>query len=129
MNFEDYKRRFEQKTDTISNQTCLEDVSNFFQITTELITGKSRQENIKVARMYYYFTCRYLLSVRNSLSLNLIGQLVNRDHATVINGINRFKDIYHTDKEFKDNYLTFISGVYGEEFYNRAINQLNINEK
>lgn len=124
MNFEDYKRRFEEKTDTISNQTCLEDVSNFFDITTELISGKRRQQNIAVARMYYYFTCRYLLSVRNSLSLNFIGKLVNRNHATVINGLSKFKDLYYTDKEFKDNYLTFISGVYGEEFYNRAINQL-----
>ena len=125
MNFEDYKRRFEEKTDTISNQTCLEDVSNFFQITTELISGKSRQQNITIARMYYYFTCRYLLSVRNSLSLGFIGKLVNRDHATVINGLSKFEDLYYTDKEFKDNYLTFISGVYGEEFYNRAINQLS----
>lgn len=51
-------------------------------------------------RQYYY----KLAMDQKTNSLTEVGELVNRDHATVLYGIKKFKDLYDTDRGYMQEY-------------------------
>lgn len=61
------------------------------------LASKSQKQK-HVHRRHYLF---YLLRERVGMTLEAIGELFNRDHATVIHGIN----IYKSREEMKDPYM------------------------
>lgn len=61
------------------------------------LASKSQKQK-HVHRRHYLF---YLLRERVGMTLESIGELFNRDHATVIHGIN----IYKSREEMKDPYM------------------------
>ena len=60
---------------------------------------KSRKREIVYARAVYYKLC----SEYTSKTLTDIGDVLNRDHATVCYGLNLFNNIQSMNKVYKDN--------------------------
>ena len=64
------------------------EVSKITGISEEDILGKSRKQRISDARHLYFFVLR-----ENGFSISDIARLSERNHATVIWGINSFKNL------------------------------------
>lgn len=127
MNFDELKANFvakKQSKNTVGY--CLNSVSEYLDIPIGSIVSKSRKSPLVIARMYFFFTSRYIIDSNLNDSYAYLGSLLNKDHSTVINSINKFKDLYLTDKNFAKEYQTFISGVYGLDGFNK-LNNLKIN--
>lgn len=126
LEFEKYKAKYiANKKENHSLEQCLINISEYFDIPVTKIISKSRKQPIVNARMYYFFTARYLLRSMNNESLSYLGGTLNKDHSTVVNAIKNFKNYYETDEEFRDNYNTFICGVYGLSAFNELKNLHN----
>ena len=63
------------------------------------IRHKSRKRNIIDARTVFYH-----LLYNEGYSLTNIGRAINKNHATVINGLKLFEIILKTDIQFNTNY-------------------------
>ena len=63
------------------------------------IKTKSRKRNIIDARTVFYH-----LLYNEGYSLTDIGRAINKNHATVINGLRLFEIILKTDVQFNTNY-------------------------
>ena len=75
-------------------------VNNYFEIN---INNKSRKRDFVDARRFYYHLSREF--VQNA-TLEKIGSLVNRDHASVNFGIKTLNSFLEYDKNTQNNYLT-----------------------
>lgn len=67
----------------------IEAVTSYLKIPLEVFTSKFRGRNVIDGRAIYYYLARTL----TKKSLKIIGEKVNRDHATVLNGFNQLKDL------------------------------------
>jgi len=82
-------------------QTDIASIVNAIKIVTKadpLSTDRYRA-NVD-ARFILFKICRELLH----LTFMKIGNLVGKDHATVLYGCRKFDDLIVTDREFRDNY-------------------------
>ena len=72
-------------------------VSNYFDVTIELLKAKTRKREIVVARQ----VAMYLAKEFTNMSLKAIGyHFGNRDHSTVIHAISTVNDMMDTDQQF-----------------------------
>lgn len=77
-----------------SLEKILEDVCDYYDVSMECIKSKDRFQNLVDARQVYCYLCRsYTVA-----SLSEIGNLINRDHSTVVWGVNKIKDFIDVDK-------------------------------
>lgn len=53
------------------------------------LSSKTRQRDVTYARMVYFYFARD----RTNASLSKIGKLANRDHATVLHGVRKYKEL------------------------------------
>lgn len=74
-------------------------VGQVFGVSIEDIQNPCRKRHLMMARTMY---C-YLFRTLTAYSLTYIGSILNRDHTTIIHGLNRFQDLYHTDPDFRDD--------------------------
>ncbi|MGI9138563.1 MAG: helix-turn-helix domain-containing protein [Sediminibacterium sp.] len=81
-------------------ETIIEKVANYYQIQIKDIKGKSRKRNFVKAR----FICMYLIRNNTSLKLKTIGEIVGRDHTTVIHSLQTIQNTLslHYDTDLKD---------------------------
>jgi chromosomal replication initiator protein len=73
-------------------------VSEQFGISVEDIKSKKRNSPILIPRQIYEYLCRDM----TDFSLEQIGALINRDHTTVINGINKITETLPKDEELRN---------------------------
>ena len=91
----------QEKEVSISSETILEIVSNYFDIKIEEIKSKKRNQPITNARQVYMYLTREILN----LSLLNIGKSIGRDHSTVIHGIEKIENKMKNDKNFENSIL------------------------
>jgi len=71
----------------IQLETILKTVAEYYGLSLNLTKLKSRRADIvKVNHVYFYLASNF-----TNESLTKIGRLVNRDHATVIHGVNKIR--------------------------------------
>lgn len=64
-------------------------VCKYFHITEEELTGKSRRKEYVVPRQYCFYLCEKYVKKATSIA---IGREFEKDHSTIIYGINKIKD-------------------------------------
>ena len=74
-------------------EAILTAVCQYLEINKKEVISKCRDRNLVTARMYFYFFATKL----NSLSD--VGRFLNRQHATVINGLNRVNGYLQYDAQ------------------------------
>jgi chromosomal replication initiation ATPase DnaA len=74
-------------------------VGRFYRFTQEQLKSRDRHEHIAWARLVYYWLCRKLTDA----SLKEVGGFVNRDHGTVISGIESCENRRDTDKSARSD--------------------------
>ncbi|MBP9986588.1 MAG: chromosomal replication initiator protein DnaA [Bacteroidales bacterium] len=85
-------------------------VSDYFKISPEQISSKSRKREVVQARQI----AMYLSRTMTSTSLSYIGsQIGGRDHATVLHSFNTVNDLIDTDRTFK-RYITDLKRILSE---------------
>ncbi|MFW5871757.1 MAG: helix-turn-helix domain-containing protein [bacterium] len=88
-------------------------VLNYFMISDKRIRSKSKKEELVLARQLYCYLTKKVLSrnrvIRKGYTLNKIGMLIDRDHATVLYSVNAItkhleydKNLQTTVKELND---------------------------
>ncbi len=82
----------------VTAKKILSIVSKRYGITQDEIKGKSRRQNIALAR---HVSC-YFMRKYTDMSLPAIGSLLGRDHTTVINSIETVEKRIENDKLFSD---------------------------
>uniref|UniRef100_UPI0020258B6E chromosomal replication initiator protein DnaA n=1 Tax=[Clostridium] colinum TaxID=36835 RepID=UPI0020258B6E len=92
----------QDKDVSLSTQSILEAVSNHFNVKIEEIKSKKRNQPITNARQVYMYLTRELL---NESLLN-IGKSIDRDHSTVIHGIEKIEEKIKKDKNFEASLVT-----------------------
>ena len=79
----------------------LETIKKIVENVTNIdITKESRKREIVEARCIYY----KISKLYTKSSLDKIGELLNKNHATVLHGIKKFDMIYDSSIEIKENY-------------------------
>ena len=88
-----------------TEDNILKFVSDHLRISTDEMRGKARWRAIVEARQIFCYICRKLLP----LSLSQIGNIINKDHATVLHSVKTIEDrisVYPDEKIFLDNYAS-----------------------
>lgn len=81
----------------VNTEYILSIVSNYFGLTSDEILSSKRTQEISYAR----HIAMYLLREFAHLSLPKIGKELNRNHATIINGINNIKSSMESNEDTK----------------------------
>ncbi len=92
----------QDKDTSLSTETILEAVSNHFNVKIDEIRSKKRNQPITNARQVYMYLTRDIL---NESLLN-IGKSIDRDHSTVIHGIEKIEEKIKKDKNFENSLIT-----------------------
>jgi len=87
----------EKRVRTLSPAQIIDLSLSFFELTQEEIMIRNRKHEYVKARYVIY----YLLKKYTSLGVTRIGQMFQRDHTTVIHGLNELKDMMITDKDIR----------------------------
>lgn len=85
------KKNFIATSDSILNAVC-----EYNHITLEQIKGKEQFRKLVDFRSIYYFLCKKY----TTLTLRQMGVSVNRNHATVISGLNNANSLILYNEEF-----------------------------
>ena len=84
---------------SVSMETIINTVCEYFNITREMMLSKSRKRQIVQARQIAMYECRNLIQ---NCSLSTIGaELGGKDHATVLHACGIVHDLMSTDKFFR----------------------------
>ena len=85
------------------------------------ISKKSREEvYIKFRAIYYFLSHKY---ATDSYSYNKIANLVNKDHASFLNGLKTFESFYISDDNFRVDFTKTENHVISKS---SKMNQINI---
>jgi len=104
------------KADFIINYIC--DMDGLY---VHNLRGKSRSRELVMGRKYFcYFSRKY-----TKLHLREIGNMINRDHATVIHAINDLTNLAVYDKEVAYKIMDF-DIVFKEQLENTSLEASNI---
>ena len=90
----------------------LECLANLYDITSADILGKCRKAHISEARMVFIYLMRHL-----GYSTTYLGELLNRDHTTMLYSTKTFDNRYKYDVMFRkkvDKMLEIVD-LYGEK--------------
>ena len=88
----------------ILTKTVVENAAKVFDIKEEEIKGKCRKQHFVKCRMFISF---YLKD--NGLTLHYIGNLINKDHSSIIHYLNTFKNEIKYNNSFKQDWEYFKS--------------------
>ena len=84
---------------SLSIESIVQTVCDYFNITREILLSKSRKRQIVQARQIAMYECRNLIQ---NCSLSTIGaELGGKDHATVLHACSQVQDLASTDKLFR----------------------------
>ena len=88
-----------EQENEVSTDLIIKTVCEYFNITREMMTSKSRKRDIVQARQIAMYECRNLVP---GCSLSTIGsELGGKDHATVLHACNTVQNLMSTDKLFR----------------------------
>ena len=81
-------------------ETIIEKVSEYYKIQIKDIKGRSRKREFVKAR----FISMYLIRIFTSLKLKTIGDIVGRDHTTVLHSLQTIQNTLslHYDTDLRD---------------------------
>ena len=91
-------------------ELILKSVCNFYGVEENEVLGLSRKAKIVLARQTTMFLIKEILSK----SYQEIADILNRDHSTVIYGINRIDDQKKDSEEFKNELKIIIENIRAE---------------
>ena len=87
----------------VTPQLIMEVVAEHFGITVDQLMSKSRTKDIALPRQIVMYLCKNM----TSLPLESIGRLIGgRDHSTILHGVNKVKDEFDKDKDFRQTVET-----------------------
>lgn len=78
----------------ISENDIINSCALYYNVSVNDIKGRSRSRNIAVPRQI----AMYLMRMELDMSLEEIGKVFDRDHATVINSVHKISELSHTDE-------------------------------
>ena len=78
------------------------DLNSFFEISIE--KGTKTNEEV-YARMIFFKICK---TIDCTITSTKLGEVVNKDHATVLYSLKKFEQFYTYDKKFKTMYDHFV---------------------
>jgi len=88
-----------EKSNNLTIQSIRQTVCEYFNISVEELSSRTRKRQIVQARQIAMYLCRNLLS---NFSLSIIGaEIGGKDHATVLHSCNIVSDLMATDRSFK----------------------------
>jgi chromosomal replication initiator protein len=91
-------------------QYVIEQVSKFYDVDTEDITGRSRNKKVMRPRQ----VCMYLAREETRASLPQIGRaLGNRDHSTVLHGYEKIANLIEEDQQLRRDIMAIRERLYG----------------
>jgi chromosomal replication initiator protein len=100
----------------------LEDVCNYYNLKIDFVKSNDRYQHLVNARQLYCYLCRnYTVA-----SLSEIGNLINRDHSTVVWSVNKIKDFIDVDKYISRDIEFIVNSdkeVYREDV-RKVVNQI-----
>lgn len=87
------------------NDEVLEGIKNYVERIFKVnLLKETRKREVVYSRALYYKLCRE----HSDKSLEEIGKLLNKDHSTVLHGLNNtFPTIYRYEEAYRDAYLEF----------------------
>ena len=92
-------------------QIILNSVAHFFAISEDEIKGAKKPRPIAEARKVYFYLSRRL----TKYSFNSIGDLVNKDHATVMHGVKSCSQLMDVYPDFRDQVNQLERELIGEK--------------
>ena len=96
----------------LTPQTIIGCVTKYFGLSSDDMTGKSRDKAIVVPRQI----AMYLVREETNVSLEQIGQLLGgRDHTTVMHGWDKISGAVQEDHQLRNDVLAVRSMLYGNE--------------
>jgi chromosomal replication initiation ATPase DnaA len=95
----DFKVRMRRRVCRYKIDFIFEAIKMVTEHTREEMRGRYRGRTLVQARQMYCHFAKTLLG----WSLADIGELINKDHTTVIHSLNVFSDLYQTDENFKQD--------------------------
>jgi chromosomal replication initiator protein len=96
----------------LTPQSIITCVSKYFGLSSDDMTGKSRDKSVVVPRQI----AMYLVREETSASLEQIGQLLGgRDHTTVMHGWDKISAAVQEDHQLRNDVLAVRSMLYGNE--------------
>ncbi len=94
---------------TIEPERIIEEVGDYYRVSTEALLGRSRTKRIAQARQ----VTMYLLSYELEMSPTQIGRILGgRDHATVIHGAGKINGEINEDSQLRQDVLTIKEAIF-----------------
>ena len=94
---------------TIEPERIIEEVGDYYRVSTEALLGRSRTKRIAQARQ----VAMYLLSYELEMSPTQIGRILGgRDHATVIHGAGKINGGINEDSQLRQDVLTIKEAIF-----------------
>ena len=94
---------------TIEPERIIEEVGDYYRVSTETLLGRSRTKRIAQARQ----VAMYLLSYELEMSPTQIGRILGgRDHATVIHGAGKINGEINEDSQLRQDVLTIKEAIF-----------------
>ena len=105
------KDMLQDKSDILpSTEVIMEEVCKFFSVDKDMLRGKARSGNILQARQVAMYLTRQL----TQRPLKSIGQdFGNRDHATVLNSIQKIEKALETDPNMREILKDIKGSIHG----------------
>lgn len=69
-------------------------IEKYTKVTAEQIKGRKRQRSSVYARMYF----AYIMKNYNTYTLSSIGDIINKDHTTIMYYLQAVEDMIYCDK-------------------------------
>lgn len=89
-------------------QEVIEFVCERTDVSTSSLTGNARHKNVVEARQMIWWMLQNKI-VPNNLTCVTLGRMFNKDHATVIHGVNKINDIISIDGSFRDTLMMAVN--------------------
>ena len=107
----------DQKTQEIITAVC-----ENFKVSFDTLQSSSRYHNHVMARAFVYKLIRE--HYQNNVSLKDIGAIFYRDHATVMNGLEKCSDLCDTNRLYRDKMDYIVHSINGDIFEpKKALNE------
>jgi len=89
---------------SVTPDQALRIACDILQVSPDDVQGPCRERNLTNAR----FMIAHYLRHRMALTKVCIGRLFNRDHTTIIHGIQKHNDYFAYEPEYQYKYLTLV---------------------
>lgn len=88
-------------------EAFMEDICSFFNVTIEELRSSSRKIPHRIPRQVFMSEVVEVFKYSHNISYKKAAEMVNRDHATLIHSKRAVKNIYDTEKSFRDTIDSF----------------------